>query len=61
MGIIFITLTGIIVLLTTIFGVKVYSADLKNKVNKSFAFFAFTASVWLIFDFLAYQTSLADF
>lgn len=58
---VYITLTGVIALLITIFGIKVYSADKKNLVNKSFALFTFISATWLISDFLAYQTSLADF
>jgi len=55
---IFITLTGIIVLLSLFLGIKVYNAGKAERVNRSFGLFTIIFSIWIIFDFLAYQISL---
>ncbi len=58
---IYISFTGITALLGLLFGLRVYTAGKDQIVNRIFALFALIFSVWVCFDFLAYQTSLADF
>ena len=59
--IVFISLTGIIAILSLLFGIRVYLADRYNIVNKSFGLFTGVTAIWIVLDFLAYQTNLADY
>lgn len=43
-----------------LFGLRVYFVDKNNQINKIFGLFSASVAIWLIFDFLAYQTNLAD-
>ncbi|MFA6493082.1 MAG: ATP-binding protein [Patescibacteria group bacterium] len=61
MGIVHISLVGIIALVDLIFGAKVFLEDRYNRVNQSFALFVAVSAVWIVFDFLAYQINLADY
>lgn len=58
---IYISLTGIISLMTLLFGIRVFQADRKSAINRSFALFTLITSIWLLLDFATYQQSLANF
>jgi len=56
-----ISLVGIIFLMSGLMGFSVYFADKKNPANRTFAFFASTVALWVLFDFSLYQSALADY
>ncbi len=61
MELVYISLTGIISLLTLIFGIRVLLADRKSVINRAFAIFSVLTVMWLIIDFSTYEQSLADY
>lgn len=61
MELIYVSLTGIISVLTLIFGIRVFLADKKARPNQSFAIFTIVIALWIWFDFSLYQSRLADF
>jgi len=58
--IIYISLTGIISLLSLVFGIRVFLANKKSIVNRAFAIFTIATAVWMVLDFSLYQSSLAN-
>jgi len=61
LDLVFISLTGIVTLLTIIFGIRVLLADKNSKINRSFAIFALFISLWVLVDFSLYQIWLSNY
>lgn len=61
MGLVYISLTGIIAIIILILGIRVWSANKKEIINRAFFYFTILTALWLVLDFATYQQNLENF